>query len=78
MKPSTTVLASSARSEIRASSATHVSLAGVDPTDEDLSLAGAEHRHIARVLARVGGNRVHAARALGIARATLYKKLSER
>jgi DNA-binding NtrC family response regulator len=45
--------------------------------DEDLSLAAAERRHIARVLARVGGNRVHAARALGIARATLYKRLSE-
>jgi DNA-binding NtrC family response regulator len=46
-----------------------------DDGDPDLSLAGAELRHIARVLARLGGNRVHAARALGIARATLYSKL---
>ena len=49
-----------------------------DAGGDDLSLALAERRHIARVLARVGGNRVHAARALGIARATLYKRLSER
>ena len=45
--------------------------------DEDLSLESAERRHIARVLAHVGGNRVHAARALRISRATLYKKLEK-
>jgi DNA-binding NtrC family response regulator len=50
-------------------------LAAFSAGDEDLSLATAERRHIERVLARVGGNRVHAARALGIARATLYKRL---
>jgi DNA-binding NtrC family response regulator len=43
--------------------------------DEDLSLASAERRHIARVLAHLGGNRVRAARALRISRATLYKRL---
>ncbi len=48
-----------------------------DAEGDDLSLALAERQHIARVLARVGGNRVHAARALGIARATLYKRQSE-
>jgi transcriptional regulator with PAS, ATPase and Fis domain len=48
-----------------------------DLADGDLSLERAERRHIARVLAHVGGNRVHAARALRISRATLYKKLSE-
>jgi DNA-binding NtrC family response regulator len=45
--------------------------------DEDLSLASAERRHIARVLAHVGGNRARAARALRISRATLYKKLEQ-
>jgi len=52
-------------------------LAGAVGGDEDLSLEVAERRHIARVLARVGGNRVHAARALRISRATLYKKLEK-
>jgi DNA-binding NtrC family response regulator len=50
----------------------------VSLADDDLSLAEAERRHIERVLAHVGGNRSHAARALGIARATLYKRLEER
>jgi DNA-binding NtrC family response regulator len=52
-------------------------LLAADLADGDLSLERAERRHIARVLAHVGGNRVHAARALRISRATLYKKLSE-
>lgn len=41
----------------------------------ELTLAEVERRHIARVLARCGGNRSRAARILGIARATLYDKL---
>jgi DNA-binding NtrC family response regulator len=63
--------------DLRRSVAGDALLAATEPADGDLSLAAAERRHIARVLARVGGNRVHAARALGIARATLYTKLRE-
>jgi DNA-binding NtrC family response regulator len=62
--------------ELRTSSEA-ASRLSVELPDGDLSLALAERRHIARVLARLGGNRVHAARALGIARATLYKKLNQ-
>ena len=45
--------------------------------DDDLSLAEAERLHIGRVLARCGGNRLQAARMLGITRSTLYKRLRE-
>ncbi|HUF27498.1 MAG TPA: sigma-54 dependent transcriptional regulator [Gemmatimonadaceae bacterium] len=45
--------------------------------DGDLSLVAAERQHIARVLARCGGNRLQAARVLGITRSTLYKRLRE-
>jgi two-component system response regulator HydG len=44
---------------------------------EEFSLAHAERRQIARVLARSGGNRSEAARLLGITRTTLYKKMDE-
>ena len=40
-----------------------------------LTLADAERRQIERALAAHGGNRTHAARALGVARATLIKKI---
>jgi two-component system, NtrC family, response regulator AtoC len=43
--------------------------------DVELPLDEVERRHIARVLAHVGGNRSRAARVLGISRATLYEKL---
>lgn len=43
----------------------------------DLSLAAAERRHILSVLHQCGGNRARTARALGITRATLYKRLRE-
>ena len=39
------------------------------------SLQEVERRHIAVVLRAVGGNKVQAARKLGIDRATLYRKL---
>jgi len=45
------------------------------PLGDDLSLQAMEKRHIARVLLLSEGNRTAAARALGITRATLYKKL---
>ena len=43
--------------------------------DVELPLHELERRHIARVVAHHRGNRVRAARALGISRATLYDKL---
>jgi transcriptional regulator with PAS, ATPase and Fis domain len=45
----------------------------LDPAD--LSLESAERRHIERVVAHFGNHRSRAAKALGISRATLYKKL---
>jgi len=46
-------------------------------TDEALfSLQEAQRRHIARVLERVGGNKLRAARILGVGRNTIYKMLS--
>jgi DNA-binding NtrC family response regulator len=50
--------------------------AALPPVDEtDLTLVAAERAHILRVLALSGHNKAHAARALGITRATLYAKL---
>jgi DNA-binding NtrC family response regulator len=46
-------------------------------TDEALfSLQEAQRRHIMRVLDRVGGNKLRAARILGVGRTTIYKLLS--
>ncbi len=48
------------------------------PDDDSLvSLAVSERRHILSVLERVGGNKTHACKILGIGRGTLYKKLEE-
>jgi DNA-binding NtrC family response regulator len=44
--------------------------------DPSLSLEEVERRHVAHVLAHHAGNRSRTARTLGIARATLYEKLS--
>jgi two-component system response regulator HydG len=41
-----------------------------------LSLQEAQRRHIMRVLDRVGGNKLQAARILGVGRTTIYKVLS--
>ena len=45
---------------------------------EPLTMAEAQHRHACRVLEWTGGNKVQAARALGISRATLYSILREK
>jgi two-component system, NtrC family, response regulator HydG len=44
--------------------------------DGDLTLRAIEQRHIRRVLAEMGGNKRRAARALGLSRSTLDRKLS--
>jgi len=49
----------------------------VDEETEDLPLAEVERRHAARVLARMGGNKVRAAKILGINRATLARLVDE-
>jgi len=48
-----------------------------DDAEAAISLAEAEHRHIARMLRRCGGNIREAARILDISRTTLYKKIRD-
>jgi DNA-binding NtrC family response regulator len=48
-----------------------------DDAEAAISLAEAEHRHIARMLRRCGGNMREAARILDISRTTLYKKIRD-
>jgi DNA-binding NtrC family response regulator len=45
--------------------------------DELLPLAEVERRHVMRVLDQVGGNKVQAAKILGINRATVYRIVNE-
>jgi transcriptional regulator with PAS, ATPase and Fis domain len=51
--------------------------AGAEAQGEMLPLAEVERRHILRVLTRCGGSRQEAARVLGIAPSTLWRKLRE-
>src|SRR5437016_4283807 len=48
-----------------------------EETDELLPLAEVERRHVLRVLEQTGGNKVQAAKILGINRATVYRILNE-
>jgi DNA-binding protein Fis len=51
---------------------------GTAPSQPDLMpMADLEHRYTQHVLERVGGNKLHAARVLGISRATLYRILRD-
>ncbi len=51
---------------------------GAPAVEMDLmSLAGLERQYARHVLERVGGNKLHAARILGISRATLYRILRD-
>jgi transcriptional regulator with PAS, ATPase and Fis domain len=45
--------------------------------DDDLTLEEVERRHIARVLAKTGGNRLQAAQLLGISRRSLHRKIDK-
>jgi two-component system response regulator PilR (NtrC family)/two-component system response regulator HydG len=45
--------------------------------DDDLTLEEVERRHIARILAKTGGNRVQAAAALGISRRSLLRRVKK-
>jgi DNA-binding NtrC family response regulator len=47
------------------------------PQEELLSMEAVERRHARRVLERVGGNKMKAAKILGVSRATLYRLLEE-
>jgi len=50
---------------------------GAAPADGELSLAAAEYRHIHDVLEHFRGNKRRSARALGVSRSTLDRKLRE-
>ena len=61
--------------KIRDYRSSHVVVAGDDPT-ELVPLEEVERRYILRVLEAVAGNKTAAARILGLARKTLYRKLA--
>ena len=52
-------------------------VASHDTEFEPLPLAEIERRHVLQVLEQVNGNKVKAARILGINRATIYRILNE-
>ncbi len=64
------------RGSSRAPTATLALPQGSPLPDGDLTLGGAERRHIRLILERMGGNKRRAARALGVSRSTLDRKLA--
>ena len=54
-----------------------VSLKTCPAYDDDLTLEEVERQHIARALAKTGGNRVQAAAALGISRRSLHRRMEK-
>jgi two-component system response regulator AtoC len=48
-----------------------------EDSNELLPLAEVERRHVLRMLQQVGGNKVQAAKILGINRATVYRIVNE-
>jgi len=61
--------------KIRTHQASHVIVAGQDPS-ELVTLEEVELRYIARVMQVAGGNKSLAAQILGLDRKTLYRKLN--
>src|SRR5262249_23168754 len=47
------------------------------PPANPLSLRGVEHRHVQHVLQQMKGNKVHAAKALGVSRRALYRLIAK-
>jgi DNA-binding NtrC family response regulator len=56
---------------------TRAAEADTESPNELLTLADVERRHVLRVLEQVGGNKVQAAKILGINRATVYRIVNE-
>jgi DNA-binding NtrC family response regulator len=56
---------------------TRAAQADLEDSNELLPLAEVERRHVLRVLEQVGGNKVQAAKILGINRATVYRIVNE-
>jgi DNA-binding NtrC family response regulator len=75
--PDVVLLEAESSSEMAAANGTKTAAAVVEPGNGDLSLRAAQARHIASVLSAMDGCKRRAARALGVSRSTLDRKLAE-